>query len=82
MTSTHSTRAIVARAPREKGHRDWNLERVTPRALSASELLVRMVATGVCHTDLISGTKLLAEGGTYPRILGHEGIRFHAISLR
>lgn len=40
------------------------------------ELLVEMVASGVCHTDLLIGN--LPEGaspvGFYPRVLGHEGM--------
>jgi Zn-dependent alcohol dehydrogenase len=40
------------------------------------ELLVEMIASGVCHTDFLIGN--LPEGaspvGFYPRVLGHEGI--------
>ena len=37
----------------------------------ADELLVRVVATGVCHTDLTLRDSLPAE--MFPRVLGHEG---------
>lgn len=46
--------------------RDFELDEPRP-----DECLVRIVATGICHTDLKS-----AAGGTlakYPNVLGHEG---------
>ncbi len=36
------------------------------------EVLVRVVASGVCHTDLTIKT-LLGNGMTFPIVLGHEG---------
>src|SRR3712207_3330628 len=44
------------------------LELDEPRA---DELLVRVVATGLCHTDLTLRDSLPAE--MFPRVLGHEG---------
>jgi S-(hydroxymethyl)glutathione dehydrogenase / alcohol dehydrogenase len=41
-------------------------------APSAGEVLVRMVASGVCHTDLSMSTGALPPG-PLPIILGHEG---------
>ena len=38
----------------------------------AGEVLVRMVATGVCHTDAFTLTGADPEG-LFPAILGHEG---------
>lgn len=35
------------------------------------ELLVRIVATGICHTDVMTKTKGLCE---FPMVLGHEGV--------
>lgn len=69
--STVSGRAIVAYAP-INGQPNWKLEDVTVRQLKSNELLVRMVATGVCHTDLLFAT-LPEENGPYPKVLGHEG---------
>ncbi|KXL51195.1 hypothetical protein M433DRAFT_155943 [Acidomyces richmondensis BFW] len=46
---------------------DWRLQPVRCRAPGPGELLIQMVATGVCHTDLAN------VGGIQPRILGHEG---------
>ncbi len=48
------------------------IETVQVAAPRAGEVLVRMVATGVCHTDAftLSGTD---PEGIFPSILGHEG---------
>ncbi len=40
------------------------------RAPSANELRIRIVATSVCHTDLMSKSKALCS---FPIVLGHEG---------
>lgn len=63
--------AIVAYEPLD-GHVNWKLEKVQMRDIKADELLVRIVATGVCHTDMAFGT-FPPELWPYPRILGHEG---------
>lgn len=51
------------------------MEEVGLREPGEGELLVEMVATGVCHTDALVGG---IPGGAapiafYPRVLGHEG---------
>lgn len=46
---------------------DWRLQPVLCRPPGPNELLVKILATGICHTDLVN------VGGVYPRILGHEG---------
>ena len=46
---------------------DWRLQDVLAREPDEHELLVKIVATGICHTDIAN------VGGIYPRILGHEG---------
>ena len=56
--------AAVVRDPA----RGFELERVRLDAPRAEEVLVRLVATGICHTDLG-----VARGTTSPRVLGHEG---------
>ncbi|KAI6854633.1 NAD(P)-binding protein [Hortaea werneckii] len=53
----------------------WKMEEVGVRQPGDGELLVEMVATGVCHTDTLIGS---LPGGAapiafYPRVLGHEG---------
>lgn len=52
------------------------MEEVGLRQPGEGELLVEMVATGVCHTDALIGG---IPGGAapiafYPRVLGHEGM--------
>ncbi|KAL2848894.1 chaperonin 10-like protein [Aspergillus pseudoustus] len=71
-----TTKAIVCRDPVD-GQRRWELEEVEVPPLRSREILVEMVASGVCHTDLGCGS---APDGTpgfpvppYPRVLGHEG---------
>ncbi len=56
--------AAVLRAPAA----DFTVEEVTLDAPRADEVLVRLVATGICHTDLaFRGIVPL------PAVLGHEG---------
>ncbi|TLD29807.1 putative alcohol dehydrogenase protein [Venturia nashicola] len=69
-TTTTSARAIVTRG----AHRDgkWNMEDILLRPIKDDELLVQMVASGICHTDVLFGDAAENIGG-YPRIMGHEG---------
>jgi D-arabinose 1-dehydrogenase-like Zn-dependent alcohol dehydrogenase len=74
-----STRAIVASAPgaNHEGGQNWGLQDLTLRPLKDDEVLVQIIATGICHTDLVV-TSFPAEysamtGVTYPRVAGHEG---------
>ncbi|KAH0438190.1 alcohol dehydrogenase [Colletotrichum camelliae] len=66
--------AIVARGPISEGK--WAIEPVTLRDLRDDEVLVEIVASGICHTDLHCGNTP-ADAGVpgvyYPRVLGHEG---------
>lgn len=48
------------------------IEEVTVEGPKAGEVLVRMVATGVCHTDAFTLSGDDPEG-VFPAILGHEG---------
>ncbi|KAH8593674.1 chaperonin 10-like protein [Bisporella sp. PMI_857] len=54
------------------GQVNWKLEDVTLREIGPKELLVRMVATGICHTDIVFST-WPAQMIQYPKVLGHEG---------
>lgn len=68
------TRAIVSHDTQANG--GWKMEKVTVRKPGEGELLVEMVASGVCHTDALIGG---LPGGAapiafYPRVLGHEGV--------
>lgn len=46
---------------------DWRYQAVLVRPPGDGELLIKILATGICHTDIAN------VGGIYPRILGHEG---------
>lgn len=66
-----TARAIVAHEPVDNKP-SWKIENVTLRGLEPNELLVRIVATGICHTDLVFGA-WPKEAIPYPKVLGHEG---------
>ena len=79
MGSTDTLTATAIVASENLFHKSgplWSLEDVEiSRALHEDELLVKMVATGVCHTD-VTATSLPAgnAGVLYPKIAGHEGM--------
>src|SRR3954469_14621338 len=60
-------RAAVARAP----HAPLSLETLELDDPRAGEILVRVAATGVCHTDLVVRDGMLPTPP--PVVLGHEG---------
>lgn len=66
--NTMKTRAAVAWGPGEP----LKIEEVDLELPKKGEVLVRIVATGVCHTDAytLSGSD---PEGLFPAILGHEG---------
>lgn len=49
----------------------FRLETINRKDLQAREVLVRLKATGICHTDNAVRTGKLA--GAFPLVLGHEG---------
>ncbi|MDX1562156.1 MAG: alcohol dehydrogenase catalytic domain-containing protein, partial [Gammaproteobacteria bacterium] len=49
-----------------------SIEEVEVAAPKEGEVLVRLVATGVCHTDAYTLSGADPEGA-FPAILGHEG---------
>lgn len=53
------------------------MEDISLRPIGDDELLVRMVASGICHTDIVFGDAAENIGG-YPRIMGHEGKKCYA----
>jgi D-arabinose 1-dehydrogenase-like Zn-dependent alcohol dehydrogenase len=69
-----STRAIVTHGLFSEGK--WALETVTiRREPGPDEVLVQMVASGICHSDLLLGDSAgHAFGSTGPKVLGHEGM--------
>ena len=62
------TRAAVARAPRQP----LTIETVELEGPRDGEVLVEVMATGICHTDAYTLSGLDSEG-LFPAILGHEG---------
>ena len=62
------TRAAVAWAP----NKPLTIEEVDLQGPQAGEVMVKLVATGVCHTDAYSLSGEDSEG-VFPCILGHEG---------
>ncbi|KAL4733961.1 hypothetical protein BDV11DRAFT_213258 [Aspergillus similis] len=79
MSSANSAEAlaIVAHGPLSAGQ--WKLESVVPRAIKDDEVLVRVVASGICLADVHFGS--VAQDGVardpaiwYPRVLGHEAL--------
>lgn len=69
---TWTGKAIVARDT--LANKGWRMEEVTTREIQEDELLVELVASGICHTDIMCGS---GSGNPdlfyYPRVLGHEG---------
>ncbi|KAN0099852.1 alcohol dehydrogenase [Hyaloscypha variabilis] len=68
--------ALVANGPVSSG--DWKLENVSLRPLKDDELLVRIVACGICLADVHFGDVAKEDAKDnpmifYPRVLGHEG---------
>src|SRR5947208_16704284 len=62
------TRAAVA----FEAGKPLSIEEVDLAGPQAGEVLVRIVATGVCHTDAFTLSGADPEG-LFPAILGHEG---------
>ncbi|KAJ3539509.1 hypothetical protein NM208_g5460 [Fusarium decemcellulare] len=66
-----ATKIIAAYAP-QGAQPDFKIQEASLRAINPDELLIRLVATGICHTDLIFAT-WPADQIPYPKVLGHEG---------
>ena len=69
MTNNTHTDITVA-VTREKGA-DFTIEKASIRPPQGDEVLVRVVATGMCHTDLIVRDQYYPV--PLPAVLGHEG---------
>ncbi|ODM19978.1 hypothetical protein SI65_04964 [Aspergillus cristatus] len=70
-TNTTTKRGLVSYGPYSTG--GWKLQNLTLRPLQARELLVEIVASGICQTDLHFAGAESGFGVHYPRIMGHEG---------
>jgi len=66
----HDTKAVKAAIVREAGQ-PLVMEQVTLAEPRDDEVLVRVVACGVCHTDMVVRDQLFQS--PLPAILGHEG---------
>jgi aryl-alcohol dehydrogenase len=65
-----STRQIRAAVVRDKGG-PFQIETLTLEGPRRDEVLVRIVATGMCHTDMVARDKVYDV--PHPIVLGHEG---------
>ena len=65
------TTAALVEAPFADGTHDFTLAEVELDEPRADEVLVRIVAAGLCHTDLTVPTMLPPE--MFPNVFGHEG---------
>lgn len=72
-----TSRAIVCHDKLQNG--GWKMDTVTLREPHDDELVIEMVASGICHTDALVGSIDPSPISFYPRILGHEGRRSTAI---
>jgi hypothetical protein len=72
MTCPAQPRALISYAPHSAG--GWKLQPVTLRPLREKELLVDVVASGICQTDLHFAGAESGFGVHYPRVMGHEGM--------
>jgi aryl-alcohol dehydrogenase len=70
MGSPASSRTIRAAIAREAG-KPLVIEAVTLGAPRPNEVLVRVVASGICHTDIVVRDQHLSS--PLPAVLGHEG---------
>lgn len=64
-------RALVSHGPYQAG--GWKLQNVSLRPLRENELLIEVVASVVCQTDLHFAGLERGHGVHYPRVMGHEG---------
>lgn len=57
-------------SPLHAGEPNVKLQRLSLRGVKEDECLVRIMATGLCHTDLAIAAN---PQQLFPRVLGHEG---------
>jgi aryl-alcohol dehydrogenase len=63
---------ITAAVVKEKGG-SFNLQKLKLEEPRPNEVLVRIVATGTCHTDMAARDNFLGSSDFFPIVLGHEG---------
>jgi Zn-dependent alcohol dehydrogenase len=69
-----TTTAIITHAPLLTSPRtpNWSLRPATLAPLGPTHVLIRTLASGICHTDIVFSS-LPASYIAYPRVNGHEG---------
>ena len=67
-TTTHEITAVVVRGKEQP----FVIEQARLRGPQDDEVLVKVVATGLCHTDLIVRDQYYPV--PLPAVLGHEGL--------
>ncbi|KAH6629375.1 hypothetical protein C7974DRAFT_413179 [Boeremia exigua] len=74
MSHPISAKAIISDTPNGT-HPVWRMEKVQLREPGEDELLVKIIASGVCHTDIAISTFPPDAPGfePYPKVMGHEG---------
>ena len=70
MTMSPSSNAVSAAVVRKKGG-PFTIEKLRLGEPRADEVLVRIVATGMCHTDMVVRDQVYPV--PQPIVLGHEG---------
>lgn len=70
-TTPTPKRGIVSYGSYKTG--GWKLQDITLRPVQEKELVVEIVASGICQTDLHFAGAESGPGIHYPRIMGHEG---------
>src|SRR5690349_14251063 len=68
MADGYTARGVIAREPGKPGQ----IEEFKIDPLGPNDALVRILASGVCHTDLSAKNGVFGTG-IFPLLLGHEG---------
>ena len=65
------THGLVSYGPYASG--GWKVKDLVRRPLRQREILVEVVASGICQTDLHFAGVESGYAVQYPRVMGHEG---------
>lgn len=71
MSTAEVLRANVIISNGPGSNPEWELSNVQMREIGNSELLIELVATGICHSDIAYSQRPV--GAPFPKVLGHEG---------
>lgn len=73
------TRAIVTYPPQDASSKPtWKMETVQVDEPNEDEMLVEMVASGLCHSDITVANRL--KPGAALEVFGHEGTELPTLS--